>query len=227
MQIEFAPEVALLLETITVQTRGMEFSGFGFVEPHKDTNTFYVYEFVLIDVGTSGWTEMDTSKYVHLLNRPDADNMKLWIHRHPVGNGIPGSHNWSGTDNNTCRFEPLGVPHGMQDSVRWALAAVRTPLGWVGRYDTFGKAGKTFHIPVVPSVALEVSRAVDAINVEKINKITYPYLRKNAPVVDWLDNFEPFEDEDDRNYWLEEARAAAETEEEEEDTMRSYFWGEW
>ena len=170
MKIEFSPHVALLLETITTQTKGMEFSGFGFVEVIRETSTFLVYDFVLMDVGSSGWTEIESRDLLPLFEREDSQNMKLWIHRHPVGNGVPGKHNWSATDEQTCRFEPLGVPYGMQDSVKWALAAVRTPRGWVGRYDTFGKGGKTVHMQVTPEVAQQVMPLINEINAKKAAK---------------------------------------------------------
>ena len=80
MQIEFAPDLALRLQTIAVQTRGKEFSGFGFVELKAETATFYVYDFVLLDVGSESWTEIEPAKYVHLFDRPDAGAMKIWIH---------------------------------------------------------------------------------------------------------------------------------------------------
>ena len=80
MQIEFSPEVALQLETIAVQTNGLEFSGFGYVELRRETGTFYVYEFVLMDVGSTGWTEIPAEKMLPLYERSDVGNMKLWIH---------------------------------------------------------------------------------------------------------------------------------------------------
>jgi len=225
MQIEFAPDVALLLETITVQTKGMEFSSFGFVEIKGDT--FYVYEFVLMDVGSTGWTEIPAEKMVPLYERPDAKRMKLWIHRHPPGNGIPGPHNWSGTDNNTCRYEPLGVPHGMQDTVKWSLAAVRTPGGWVGRYDTYGPNGKTMHIPVVPSLAMGVDGLIFAIQEEK-RRAKFQTVRQLTPFVRWEDSGDPgWEewDEEDLDNWLSEVDEAM-AEEDQLDMYHYMFWGQ-
>jgi hypothetical protein len=223
MQIRFAPDVALQLETIAVQTNGLEFSGFGFVEIDKETNTFYVYKFILLDVGSTGWTEIPSRKMLELMELPDYNHMKLWLHRHPVGTGIPGPHNWSKTDERTCRFEPLGAPFGMQDSVKWALAAVRTPRGWVGRYDTFGPKGKTVHMEVVPGDALAIAAQVDAIKAEKVSQRTLPYLRQVAPMVDW-DQFggEEF-DSESLDLWLEEQ--GIEDPNEIEDFIQTYFWG--
>jgi len=221
MQIEFSPEVALQLEAITVQTEGMEFSGFGFVEIRGQT--FFVYEFVLLDVGSRGWTEIPGAKLAALIERPDSSRMKLWIHRHPVGNGIPGRHNWSGTDEHTCRYEPLGVPQGMQDSVKWALAAVRTPRGWVGRYDTYGEKGTTVHIPVVPALAQEVEPLIAGIYDEK-NRKRMETLRQAALVVEWGEGW----DQDDIDTWLTEVSPEdlEAMEEEELGMFQAMFWGE-
>ena len=149
MKIYFEPEVFLQLQQITEIVGKREYSGYGFVNIEKkdgDTN-FIVYEFVLLDVGNTGWTEFSAEKILPLLNRKDANQMKLWLHRHPVGNGVPGPHNWSATDQNTCTKEPLGCPD--PSKVGWALAAVLTPNGWVGRVDYFKEDKvKTAHIPV-------------------------------------------------------------------------------
>jgi hypothetical protein len=221
MQIEFSPEVALQLEAITVQTKGMEFSGFGFVDIQGDI--FYVYEFVLLDIGSTGWTEIPAEKLVPLYDRPDSKRMKLWLHRHPVGNGVPGRHNWSDTDERTCRLEPLGVPLGMQDSVRWSLAAVRTPGGWVGRYDTYGKNGQTVHIPVVPAMAQEVSGLISDIKEEK-RRAKFQKVRELTPFVKWEgDGWEGWQ-EDDYEKWLSEVEEQG-LDEEEIEMIQTYFWG--
>ena len=78
----------------------------------------------------------------------------------------------------------------MQDSVKWALAAVRTPRGWVGRYDTFGPNGKTAHIPVVPSLAQEIAPIVakiQAVKAEAARAETVSNLRHLVPFVQWKD----------------------------------------
>jgi len=229
MQIEFAPDVALQLETITAQTFGMEFSGFGFVEIRKETGTFYVYEFVLMDVGNRVWTEIPSAKMAKLYEREDSARMKIWLHRPPVGNGNPGPHNWSGTDNNTCRFEPLGVPHGMQDSVKWSLAAVRTPNGWVGRYDTYGPKGKTVHIPVVPAVAQEVDDLIFDIQEEKRRK-KFQKVRQLTPFVRWQDVGNDWEGygEGDFEQWMNEEHGVdpEDMEEEEIEVYQTWFWDE-
>jgi len=226
MQIEFAPDVALQLEAITAQTYGMEFSGFGFVEIRKETGTFYVYEFVLMDVGNRVWTEIPAAKMAKLYEREDSSRMKIWLHRHPPGNGIPGPHNWSGTDNNTCRFEPLGVPHGMQDSVKWSLAAVRTPNGWVGRYDTYGPKGKTVHISVVPAAAQEVDDLIFDIQEEKRRK-KFQKVRQLTPFVQWndADAWEGYQD-GDFDQWLSDQYGVTpeELEQNEFDDFQMMFW---
>jgi hypothetical protein len=247
MHIEFSPEVALLLETLAVQSDGMEFSGLGFVELRREAGVFYVYDFVPLDVGSAGWTEIPSGKLLPLYERKDVGNLKIWIHRHPVGNGIPGRHNWSGTDERTCRFEPLGVPYGMQDSVGWALAAVRTPLGWVGRYDTYGPKGKAAHIPVVPSLGQDIGAWVNQLKAVKAEalrkeekrrrKDTITQLRRVVPFVQWDERashpynqgqlFNEEVDQDEfRAEWeqyLEEQDGA--NEEDELGAFANYFWG--
>ena len=77
---------------------------------------------------------------------------------HPLGNGIPGPHNWSGTDEHTCTKEPLG---GSPDLIGWSVALVRTPGGWVGRIDNH-KTKQTRHLEVFPKLD-EVYREVNAV----------------------------------------------------------------
>ncbi len=84
--------------------------------------------------------------------------------RHPLGNGIPGHHNWSGTDENTARNEPLG---STPEWVKWSISIVRTPHGWVGRYDTYGAKGATVHIEVTPNFAPGADQELAAIYADK------------------------------------------------------------
>ena len=157
--INLSPQVALKLETITTQMNGKEFSGIGFAS-FADGN-FEIYDVILISVGSEVYTEIPSKKLLPILDRPDARNMKVWFHRHGVGNGIPGQHNWSGTDTKTARMEPLGCPIGMAHLVKWSLSIVRTPLGWVGRYDTYGDKGETAHLRVEPSMAQSIIPEID------------------------------------------------------------------
>jgi len=149
MNITMTPDVFLRLSMVESVVGKREYSGYGFVtiEKNGDETYFRVYDVVLLDVGSTGWTEFNSRAILDVLNREDAANMKIWFHRHPVGNGKPGPQNWSGTDENTCLNEPLGCPD--PDKVKWALAMVLTPGGWVGRLDQF-KDGKhkTTHLPV-------------------------------------------------------------------------------
>lgn len=149
MRITFSKRVTLQLMTHATLTRGMEFSGFGFVKiKGKKKDIIEIYDFVLLDIGNEVFTEIPIPVILKLMDRPDAKNMKAWIHRHPIGNGIPGWHNWSGTDNNTIATAPLG---GLPDMVKWSISCVLTPLGWVGRYDNYLKR-TTKHLHVTPQV---------------------------------------------------------------------------
>lgn len=159
--IKLSPEVALKLETTTTQMRGKEFSGIGFVA-FKDGD-FNVYDVLVISAGSEAYTEIPSAKLLPIMARPDYPNMKLWFHRHGVGNGVPGSHNWSGTDSHTAREEPLGCPVGMAHLVKWSISIVRTPFGWVGRYDKYtkGEEAKTTHMRVTPSYAQNIETELE------------------------------------------------------------------
>lgn len=153
MKILLSPDVYLRLEMVKEVVGSREFSGYGFIERKGDD--FYVYDIELLDVGNEGWTEFDSRTILEVMNREDHAHMKLWFHRHPLGDGTPGPHNWSATDNNTCTNEPLGCPD--PDHVKWALAMVLTPGGWVGRVDRFKNGeSKTEHIPVEVDIDLAI-----------------------------------------------------------------------
>lgn len=83
--------------------------------------------------------------------------------RHPVGDGNPGPHNWSGRDERTATQEPLG---GVPQLVQWSCSIVLTPKGWVGRVDFYLPALRTYHCAVEPNlpsevVVLEASNLID------------------------------------------------------------------
>ena len=185
MKIILKPEVAINLEALAVQVRGMEFSGFGFCTREKDA--LVVYDFVLMHVGSWGYTEIDPQKIIKLGKREDAHNARVWVHRHPVGNGIPGPWNWSGTDENSIQTMPLG---GIPEIIQWSASIVRTPAGWVGRIDNHIQK-TTVHVPV------EGQAAGWVFEVEMPRRFTPP---EDAP--DWGDEYEEddqiFEDKDGR-----------------------------
>jgi hypothetical protein len=130
----------------------MSLSGFGFVKVVKqDGETiFEVYDTVLLDVGSSAFTEIPAERILPLLDRSDAPKMKLWWHVHPLGNNQPGAHNWSSTDNHTATTTPLG---GVPELVKWSISMVRTPQTWVGRFDRYqdGKvSNKSYSCGLLP-----------------------------------------------------------------------------
>lgn len=145
MKITVAPAVMADLETITAATRGLEFSGMGYVE--RRGNELHVYDFALGHVGSEGFTRLSTEFMLAQLERPDRSKMKAWIHRHPVGDGIPGPHCWSSVDEATIALAPLG---GIPEMVGWSISLVRTPHGWVGRLDRH-TTGETMHLEVEPN----------------------------------------------------------------------------
>jgi hypothetical protein len=160
-KIILTPNVLAKLHLMEQAAHGNEFSGFGFVDIIG--KNLVVYEVVLMDLGTYGWTEFDPKKVLPLLDRPDNNKMKLWFHKHPVGNGIPGDHNWSGTDQRTIRNEPLG---GIPELVKWSASIVKTPYGWVGRIDNY-TLKKTIHVGVEFEGMQEVNATIRQIVSEK------------------------------------------------------------
>ena len=149
MKIILSHDVFAKLEAARVVVGGHEYSGLGFVNVTKqeDEIHFEVYDVVLMDVGSSAFTEIPAERILPLLDRSDAPKMKLWWHAHPLGNAQPGKHNWSATDESTATETPLG---GVPELVKWSISMVRTPTTWVGRFDRY-QDGKvlTKHVPVV------------------------------------------------------------------------------
>ena len=148
MRILLDQDVFAHLEAARVAAGDQEFSGFGFVKVHnaEEETIFEIYDVVVLDVGSGAYTEIPSEKILALMDRSDAGKMKCWLHRHPLGNALPGPHNWSGTDNKTAQLQPLG---GLPELVKWSISIVRTPQAWVGRFDKY-KDGKVYtrHIPV-------------------------------------------------------------------------------
>ncbi len=138
------------LETWISSAGGREVSGVGIMEKDPEAKTFTLRKCWLMAAGSVAYTEIPGARMVKLIEegvRPD--QLKVWWHRHPVGNGIPGPHNWSGTDNNTIREEPFGIDPSM---VKWLVSIVRTPRGWVGRYDSH-VLKQTVHMSVKTKVS--------------------------------------------------------------------------
>ena len=155
MKIEILPEIYILLMDVSHLTNGKEFSGLGFCRREK--NILTIYDFVLLDQGSEVFTEIPPAVILPLLERSDAGNMKVWLHKHPLGNGKPGKQNWSGTDEKTIQTAPLG---GFPEAVKWSASIVLTPKGWVGRVDNY-ITHKTIHCEVFPqSQAAEMLQTV-------------------------------------------------------------------
>ena len=140
MRLTLSPLVAIELETIANQTRGHEFSGIGRLS--KNGDSLVVEDVVLLDVGSKGLTEINAND-LYEVSQMEGD-WRVWFHRHPVGNGKPGKHNWSFNDETTIQTSPLG---GIPQAIKWSVSIVRTPHGWVGRVDNH-ISGKTVHLPV-------------------------------------------------------------------------------
>jgi len=119
-----------------------EFSGFGAVT--KYGKTLVIEDVDLLNIGSFGYTEIPSHRQAAL---PLDPKRKLWFHRHPIGDGIPGTHNWSGRDNQTAEREPFG---GIPELVQWSVSIVLTPRGWVGRIDAYLPKLNTIHVEVTP-----------------------------------------------------------------------------
>jgi hypothetical protein len=148
-EIVLVSEIFAKLEAAKLAVGHHELSGLGFVNVNKQGGeiTFEVYDVVLLDVGSSSFTEIPAERILPLLDRLDASQMKLWWHAHPLGNDQPGAHNWSSMDNYTATQAPLG---GVPELVKWSLSMVRTPRAWVGRFDRYQDGVvETRHIPVL------------------------------------------------------------------------------
>ena len=139
--IHLDPTAELNLTAWSLATGGKEFSGLGIIR--KEGDVFHVQDVFLLGVGSEVFTEFSPARQRDL----PRDGLKLWFHRHPLGNGDPGPHNWSGTDENTATRAPLGAP---PELVQWSVAIVLTPGGWVGRVDLHVPKSKTYHCAVEP-----------------------------------------------------------------------------
>lgn len=78
MKIKFEMDVAHRLMAYAAATN-QEFSGFGFCTKNSDGD-IVIYDFVLLDVGSWGYTEINPKKILPLIEREDRANMKVWIH---------------------------------------------------------------------------------------------------------------------------------------------------
>jgi len=160
-------QVASELNAVGAWTKN-EFSGVGFCKWSDDNKTLIVYDVVVLDVGTYGWTEIRPEDLRWALDHPDRKNMKLWFHRHPVGRGEPGPQSWSGTDHNTCRNEPLGA--AFPPTKGWTASIVLTPTGWSGRIDEYGKDKGTTYVDVVPNFVADNIEALESLDARAVKR---------------------------------------------------------
>ncbi len=72
-----------------------------------------------------------------------------------MGSSIPGPKNWSFTDHNTARNEPLGA--AFPPTSGWSCSIVLTPTGWTGRVDEYGPGKGTTYCEVVPNPIAEMA----------------------------------------------------------------------
>ena len=155
MKIILPPEIMIPLTAWYLMSNGREFSGLGLVERNGEDLT--IVQVDLLGVGSNGYTEFGGERQRLL---PLDPRRKLWFHRHPIGDGKPGPHNWSGRDNQTAEREPFGVDPQL---VQWSVSIVLTPGGWVGRVDFYVPKLRTFHVPVEPNLPTpEIIQAAQA-----------------------------------------------------------------
>lgn len=144
MKIVIEQDVYASLMTFAHASGMREFSGVGWIK--VDGNTITLYDIRLLSAGSEAFTQIPPEKLLKAMEIHDPADMRVWFHRHPLGNGIPGPHNWSGVDEDNIKNTPLG---GIPQLVGWSVSIVLTPGGWVGRIDNHIK-GTTKHINVVP-----------------------------------------------------------------------------
>lgn len=156
IKIDLTPIVAEF-EAARAAVYPNEVSGLGFVRHGKvrDGYRFLVYDWTFLDVGTYDFTVISSEQVLGLRDHPQVNDLRIWLHSHPVGNGIPGLHNWSQTDQDTIMTHPLGGP---PELIKWSLSAVRTPKGWAGRLDNYVR-GITDHLEVKPDLMPIVTTA--------------------------------------------------------------------
>lgn len=156
-QVLVPDRILAQLETFCATASGREISGVGMVR-YAPPNIEIVEVWALAG-GSEVFTQIQPEHLAELLEMGvDLSKVKLWWHRHPVGNGVPGPHNWSSTDENTCTKEPLG---STPDMVKWSVSIVRTPFGWVGRMDDYRKE-VAFHLPVQQALSPNDHLAIHA-----------------------------------------------------------------
>lgn len=141
--------VLLHLESWVASAGNREVSGVGILDREPEKKRFVLKKVWLLAAGSQSYTEIPGATMAKLVSEGvKPSEIKAWWHRHPMGDGKPGSHNWSGTDVNTIRKEPFGIE---PDMVGWLISVVRTPRGWVARFDNH-KEKYTIHMPVKTSV---------------------------------------------------------------------------
>lgn len=145
--IKLTHSAFIKLTAWSIVTQGREYSGTGIID--RQGNVITVLDVDLLGVGSPTYTEFSFDKPSPFKGMP---NRKLWYHRHPVGNGVPGQHNWSGRDRQTAEVEPFGVPAQL---VQWSCSIVLTPKGWVGRVDFYLPELRTYHCAVEPNLPTE------------------------------------------------------------------------
>jgi len=153
MKIILTDSVLATLGEALYRAKGNEFSGVGYVE--KSGDDLIAYDVVILTTGTWGYVEIKPESLAPLVLREDAQNLRLHLHAHPMGNGIPGKHNWSWTDEEQIQTMPLG---SIPEMLRWSCSIVHTPKGWVGRIDNH-ITKKTVHVSVEPA-AKDLDRVV-------------------------------------------------------------------
>lgn len=127
------------------KSNGYEFSGVGYIR--RQGGDLICYDAIVLATGTWGEVSIDPFMLAPLASRPDRENLRLHFHAHPMGNGIPGPHNWSGQDRHQIETMPLG---SFPELMGWSCSIVHTPKGWVGRIDNH-ITGKTAHVEVWPA----------------------------------------------------------------------------
>ena len=200
MKIVLEPQVFVDLSYLGTSIRD-EFSGFAYCR--IENGDFVIYEVLPMNIGSYAFTEIKAEQILKLMERPDHENLRVWLHKHPMGSDRPGPQNWSARDNLTIETQPLG---GVPELVGWSVSIVLTSAGvWVGRVDNH-RTKETRHLEVVSQ--LNVSQKV--LDFASKHPQPRPYFSASRELERYVyqetlwDEDEALWDDDDLDNWEEE-----------------------
>jgi hypothetical protein len=150
LAISIPQDTLLILETMCATAQAWELAGFATVDYRKPL--FVVRYAFLLSAGDPQNPSSDSIASIASHVGGEA-NLRVWWHRHSIGDGRPGPHNWSASDEEFIARPPIPSLN------QWLISVVRTPLGWVGRLDDY-RSKVTIHMPVIQLMEPKLHRLV-------------------------------------------------------------------